>query len=212
MYADQVLALTHQIFAFLNPKYAIVTTPNRDFNVLFPDPIKLRNFDHKFEWTRLEFQKWAEKVCLDYGYTAAFTGVGLYDTRPELGYCTQIALFSRVNCLKPKVYLQGDFELVAEFNYPVKIPLSPRDKVYFQLVYAYNSCVKWGEMDDDMFVKCKSLMNCAGFSRLCDGAKRQALKLVKRTAMTYSDIEVRDDSIRVVVAEEESEEDQDDWL
>lgn len=42
----------------LSPKVAIVTTPNADFNVLFPNLEGFRHWDHKFEWTREEFQEW----------------------------------------------------------------------------------------------------------------------------------------------------------
>ncbi|CAG8794305.1 11177_t:CDS:2, partial [Racocetra fulgida] len=45
------------------PKVVIVTTPNAEFNVYFPQlkygtpEATFRIDDHKFEWTRSEFQK-----------------------------------------------------------------------------------------------------------------------------------------------------------
>lgn len=42
-----------------------MTTPNFEFNVLFPDfkqgVRKFRHPDHKFEWTRAEFEAWWEQ-------------------------------------------------------------------------------------------------------------------------------------------------------
>ena len=46
------------------PKIVIVTTPNVEFNVYFPQlkygtpEARLRIEDHRFEWTRSEFQEW----------------------------------------------------------------------------------------------------------------------------------------------------------
>jgi len=50
--------LPSNIFEYIMPKVAIVTTPNADFNVLFPNFSGYRHPDHKFEWTRKQFQEW----------------------------------------------------------------------------------------------------------------------------------------------------------
>jgi len=47
------------VFGQLSPKVVIVTTPNVEFNVLFPDLKGFRHYDHKFEWTRAEFEEWS---------------------------------------------------------------------------------------------------------------------------------------------------------
>ncbi|CDN15070.1 HEN1 C-terminal domain; double-stranded RNA 3'-methylase [Richelia intracellularis] len=46
------------LFEFTQPKTIIVTTPNIEYNVKFTNlsPGKLRHQDHRFEWTRNEFQ------------------------------------------------------------------------------------------------------------------------------------------------------------
>jgi len=36
----------------------------------------MRNKDHRFEWTRAEFRRWAEGLGEEYGYDARFDGVG----------------------------------------------------------------------------------------------------------------------------------------
>ena len=46
------------IFQKLRPQVVIISTPNSDFNVLFPELVGFRHFDHKFEWSRQEFQTW----------------------------------------------------------------------------------------------------------------------------------------------------------
>ena len=46
------------LFGSVHPKTVVLSTPNADFNVLFPDLRGFRHHDHKFEWTRQQFQSW----------------------------------------------------------------------------------------------------------------------------------------------------------
>ncbi|CEM01591.1 unnamed protein product [Vitrella brassicaformis CCMP3155] len=71
-------ALSKSIFGDLCPAMCLVTTPNKDFNPLFSDkPTFVRHSDHKFEWTRQEFQEWCLSVCKSYpNYDVFFVGVG----------------------------------------------------------------------------------------------------------------------------------------
>lgn len=46
------------LFGFMAPKAAVISTPNADFNILLPKTQKFRHPDHKFEWSREEFQSW----------------------------------------------------------------------------------------------------------------------------------------------------------
>ena len=82
------------VFEFARPRHIIVTTPNREYNVLFEGlpPGKLRHGDHRFEWTRAEFTAWAEPVAARFGYQVRFEPVGTVD--PELGPPSQMAIFS----------------------------------------------------------------------------------------------------------------------
>jgi len=50
--------LPEAIFGHISPQLVIMTTPNAEFNVLFPNPTALRHPDHKFEWTRPQFADW----------------------------------------------------------------------------------------------------------------------------------------------------------
>ena len=51
------------VFGHMRPKIAVITTPNSEFNVLFPHFAgPFRHWDHKFEFTRQEFQDWANAI------------------------------------------------------------------------------------------------------------------------------------------------------
>ena len=87
------------LFGYFNPRIVIITTPNSEFNVLFPQLQggKLRHWDHRFEWTRREFEDWCNSAASSYGYSVSFTGVG--DPPPaflHVGHCSQIAVFERL--------------------------------------------------------------------------------------------------------------------
>lgn len=58
-------ALEQSLFGVARPRLVIVTTPNRDYNTLFETmaPGAMRHADHRFEWTRAEFEAWAQGVC-----------------------------------------------------------------------------------------------------------------------------------------------------
>ncbi len=86
------------VFGLYKPKYVVVSTPNAEFNVYFDSSKfyhgKFRHDDHKFEWTRKEFENWAHSMCNLYGYNVEFTGVGFKKDDPlNAGPCTQIAIF-----------------------------------------------------------------------------------------------------------------------
>ncbi|NDJ25628.1 3' terminal RNA ribose 2'-O-methyltransferase Hen1 [Nostoc sp. B(2019)] len=87
-------AFERVLFEFTQPKTVVVTTPNIEYNVKFENlPAgKLRHKDHRFEWTRVEFQNWANQVAESFGYTVAFQPVGTED--PEVGSPTQMAVFN----------------------------------------------------------------------------------------------------------------------
>lgn len=90
---DRLPTFERVLFQFAQPPIVVVTTPNAEFNVLFPmlEAGHLRHQDHRFEWTRQEFQDWSEKVCQQFGYSAKFQGIG-FDA-PEVGTPSQMAVF-----------------------------------------------------------------------------------------------------------------------
>ncbi|WP_091450896.1 3' terminal RNA ribose 2'-O-methyltransferase Hen1 [Actinokineospora iranica] len=88
-------ALERAVFGTARPAHVVVTTPNVEYNALFPalPAGQARHPDHRFEWTRAEFREWAGAVAERRGYTVRYSPVGPEDA--ELGAPTQLALFSR---------------------------------------------------------------------------------------------------------------------
>ncbi|XP_034564306.1 small RNA 2'-O-methyltransferase isoform X2 [Notolabrus celidotus] len=86
------------VFGYMIPAEVIISTPNSEYNPLLPGLRGFRHSDHKFEWTRAEFQSWAVKVSSEYGYEVEFTGVGEAPPgqQERVGYCSQIAVFHRL--------------------------------------------------------------------------------------------------------------------
>jgi 3' terminal RNA ribose 2'-O-methyltransferase Hen1 len=92
---DRLPALTQVVFGAARPKTVIVTTPNADYNALFPNLAAgaFRHPDHRFEWTRDEFARWIEEIEARFGYSATVSGVG--DEDAAKGAPSQMAVFSR---------------------------------------------------------------------------------------------------------------------
>ena len=89
----RLAAFERVLFEAARPKVVALTTPNAEYNVRFPTLAAgaFRHADHRFEWTRAEFQAWAERVAGAYGYQVAIAPVGPED--PEVGAPSQLALF-----------------------------------------------------------------------------------------------------------------------
>ncbi len=54
---------------------------------------KFRHPDHRFEWSRQEFQEWAQKLAERFGYSVRFLPVG--PEHSDYGPPTQMAVFQR---------------------------------------------------------------------------------------------------------------------
>jgi len=92
---ERLATFERVLFEFVRPKIAIVTTPNVEYNVRFENlPTgKFRHRDHRFEWTRAEFQAWAHGVAEEFEYAVEFRCVGTEDL--EVGSPTQMAIFTQ---------------------------------------------------------------------------------------------------------------------
>jgi SAM-dependent methyltransferase len=92
----QLAAFEDAVFAGARPGTVVLTTPNADYNTLFEYHREgnLRHADHRFEWTRAEFQAWARGVAARHGYAVRFGGVG--PAAPDVGSLTQMAVFGRL--------------------------------------------------------------------------------------------------------------------
>ena len=91
----RLAALERTVFGYAVPATVVVTTPNAEHNVHFeglPEGA-MRHRDHRFEWTRAEFQGWASRIGHSFGYQVQFLPVGTDD--PETGPPTQLAVFRR---------------------------------------------------------------------------------------------------------------------
>lgn len=92
--APRLAAFERSAFGFAKPGTVVVTTPNREYNVLFTGMKGLRHGDHRFEWTRSEFAVWCERVGEAFGYSFAISGVGPEDETH--GAPSQMAVFRKV--------------------------------------------------------------------------------------------------------------------
>jgi 3' terminal RNA ribose 2'-O-methyltransferase Hen1 len=91
---ERLPALERAVFGFAAPASVIVTTPNAEHNAVYGmAPGTLRHPDHRWEWTRAQFRRWARRVAATYGYSVRFSGAG--PEAPEAGPPTQLAVFTR---------------------------------------------------------------------------------------------------------------------
>lgn len=88
-------AFERVLFEVARPSTIALTTPNAEYNVKWPSlPAgRFRHRDHRFEWTRAEFQHWAHDVASRFGYAVTFRAVG--DVDEAVGPPTQMAVFTR---------------------------------------------------------------------------------------------------------------------
>ncbi|XP_043689681.1 small RNA 2'-O-methyltransferase-like [Telopea speciosissima] len=111
MEEDQACLFGDVVLSSFRPSILIVSTPNYEYNSILqrtdlskkdedPDekmqslPCKFRNHDHKFEWTREQFNNWASDLAMRHNYSVEFSGVGgSADVEP--GFASQIAIFRR---------------------------------------------------------------------------------------------------------------------
>lgn len=94
--APRLASLERAVFEFARPATVIVTTPNREYNALFETLLadRFRHPDHRFEWTRAEFEAWAREVGERHGYRAEFAPIG--PVSEQFGAPSQMAKFVRV--------------------------------------------------------------------------------------------------------------------
>lgn len=89
----RLAAFERVVFECARPRTVVLTTPNREYNAVW-DTLPagyFRHADHRFEWTRQEFQEWANGVAGRFGYTVRFVPIG--DEHVEHGSPTQMGVF-----------------------------------------------------------------------------------------------------------------------
>lgn len=92
---DRLDVFAEVVFGHVSASTVVLTTPNREYNQNFErlDSRGLRHEDHRFEWTRGEFEAWAGGIAARFGYGVEIGAVGPVD--PVCGPPTQMAVFSR---------------------------------------------------------------------------------------------------------------------
>lgn len=91
----RLLSMAQVLFGHTRPKTILITTPNREYNVQWPtlQAGTMRHADHRFEWSRAEFQTWATDCARQHGYRVRFEPIGA-----EIDGCgapTQMGVFQR---------------------------------------------------------------------------------------------------------------------
>ncbi|MEM9216772.1 MAG: 3' terminal RNA ribose 2'-O-methyltransferase Hen1 [Cyanobacteria bacterium P01_F01_bin.150] len=91
----RLAAFERVVFECARPETVVVTTPNSEYNVLFETlPVgKLRHDDHRFEWSRQEFEAWCQQLCKRFKYEVELKTVGPVDN--TVGSPTQMGVFRR---------------------------------------------------------------------------------------------------------------------
>lgn len=96
----RLAAMERVVFGCARPLTIIVTTPNREYNVMWESlPAgAMRHRDHRFEWTREEFERWATRTAERFGYAVEIRGIGEPGVTAEglgVGTPTQMGVFTR---------------------------------------------------------------------------------------------------------------------
>ena len=91
----RLFAFERVLFEFARPRTVVLTTPNAEYNVKWETlPAgDFRHQDHRFEWTRAQFQKWANTIGQRFGYRPSFRSIGPEDA--VVGPPTQMGVFTR---------------------------------------------------------------------------------------------------------------------
>ena len=91
--SPRLAAFERVLFEFARPSVIVLTTPNAEYNVKFKTlPAgQFRHRDHRFEWTRPQFESWANGIGEKFGYQVEFKPVG--DLDGQVGAPTQMGIF-----------------------------------------------------------------------------------------------------------------------
>ena len=120
---------------------------------------KHRHWDHKFEWTRSEFELWCNEVCQLFNYSVDFDGVGSPpEQHHDLGFCSQFAIFHKLGDLGLEsgdarknglVDSKSEFVTVAESLHPFLSIKQQKEKQFHSIFSSYI---------DDLMLACKDAL------------------------------------------------------
>jgi 3' terminal RNA ribose 2'-O-methyltransferase Hen1 len=93
----RLAAFERVLFGHARPRTIVITTPNREYNAVWESLPKgaLRHRDHRFEWSRKEFQAWSVGIAEQYGYHVTIHPIGTES--PEFGAPTQMGVFNHAD-------------------------------------------------------------------------------------------------------------------
>ena len=99
---DRLDTVESSVFETMAPSSVIVTTPNRDYNALYGlGGNEFRHPDHRFEFSRAEFEHWCERLAGEYRYSVTVSAIGEMDI--NVGSSSQLAVFRRIDAEAPEV-------------------------------------------------------------------------------------------------------------
>ncbi|HSX09721.1 MAG TPA: class I SAM-dependent methyltransferase [Candidatus Saccharimonadales bacterium] len=194
------------IFA-LNPSLLIVTTPNRDFNTIYPPMLLcdngLRDPDHKYEFSQQEFFDWAHLYAKRYGYTVDILPLG--PANIIYGPAGLQAVFQKdpfsLNSIKNNPSLIKKSSIISKAIDPLQYdssevhweqegsPTSPNRRLFLEYL---RPVLKKQEMKRVIDIGC-------GHGWLCDEISRfggiplgldPSIRCFKRTRLLYPDLEL----------------------
>lgn len=136
LFEDELEALPAVLFNHYKARVIIITTPNSDYNQCIrgfkgTSYGGFRHPDHKFEWSRREFEEWSWKQCRKYGFKVRFETVGRVNPDDEEdffnvekhGRCTQIGVFEpikgfQMDPAEEEKIQYGTLEKVVQVRFP----------------------------------------------------------------------------------------------
>ncbi|KAG2210277.1 hypothetical protein INT47_003262, partial [Mucor saturninus] len=188
------------------PRVMIVTTPNGEYNVYFPD-LKygtdqsiFRHDDHKFEWTRQQFEDWCEEGAKKYNYDVEFHGIGLlHGKENELayGHCTQACIFTRREKKPVLTPLSQPHQLLTHLEFPFYNDPPPPDTEIMQEIEYYLKalCISESKLRESHLPKSSSTATAAG-------QEEEDQTLVIDPAMDWSTFQLEKVIVSSVMTEE----------
>ncbi|KAF9322227.1 Small RNA 2'-O-methyltransferase, partial [Podila minutissima] len=115
LHPEMLAGFWKTVLGVYSPRLVIVTTPNAEFNVNFP-------------------QLMCSSAAQEYGYSASFTGVGnLPNQDPAVGFCTQIVVLKKMHSVAAPDIDSRSYTLHSSIKYPVYRTIHSETETLFHL-------------------------------------------------------------------------------
>eukprot|EP00092_Neocalanus_flemingeri_P027341 GFUD01029652.1.p1 GENE.GFUD01029652.1~~GFUD01029652.1.p1 ORF type:complete len:425 (+),score=142.05 GFUD01029652.1:80-1354(+) len=186
---DTLEQFHHTVLGEVKPMVWVVTTPNREYNTLFPEWIgPFRHWDHRFEWDRKEFRDWALKVVSQYkDYSVEFGGVGFTEgCEDSHGPASQIAVFRKEEWMERiEIDQETKWKKVAKYTFPKKVDNRSREeKIYDEVIYYARMVAvdirEREEVEGNVLVQLEELLRFDGLKRVTEDLKEIGQVLMKK--------------------------------